>query len=193
MTDILGLPPETVVFIGQALGIIGTVLAMISFQCKKLPVFCTYQSLSGLAFTLHFIFLGDPVSAVLNSFNIIRGIAFGFGPDKYRKFFLVSICVLYVGSALITFDPAIKPLWMTLLIMFAQVAGTTIVYIGNAKIIRFVQLGYISPAWMINNVAGGSIGGILCETFNIISNIVALIRFRKEWFGKKKEPASETE
>ena len=172
------------VLIGQTLGIVGMMLAMISFQCKKNSVFCTLQALSGLSFTLHFFILGSIVQGALNMFNILRGLAFGFAPKKSRKFFAVLLFVLYTGAALVTYDPN-DALWLTLVILAAQLLGTVTMYAGNAKVIRIVQLLYISPAWMVSNIITFSIGGILCETFNIISSAVALFRFRKEWFYKK--------
>ena len=172
------------VIIGQTLGIVGMLLAMISFQYKKNTVYCTFQTFSGLAFTIHFFILGYTVQGGLNMFNILRGWAFGFAPEKSRKFFLVLLFILYSGATVVTYTPEEK-LWVSLMILCAQLLGTVVMYIHNAKVIRIAQLAYTSPAWMISNVMTKSVGGVLCETFNIISSIVALIRFRKEWFPKK--------
>ena len=62
-------------------------------------------------------------------------------------------------------------------------------FIGDPKTIRIAQIAYMSPAWMVNNVIGFNLGGILCEAFNIVSSIIAIIRFRKEWFSKKGKAA----
>ena len=175
--------------IGQTLGIIGMILAMVSFQCKNLKVFCALQTFSGLAFTVHFFVLGNMVQGALNMFNILRGWAFGFAPKTWRKSLVFIVMACYIGAAVFTYSPQ-DVLWVTALILIAQLANTVTMYIGNAKIIRLVQISYISPAWMVSNIITFSIGGILCETFNIISSAVALFRFRKEWFPKK-EKASE--
>lgn len=175
---------EPSVVIGQALGIIGMLLAMISFQYKKNSVYCALQTFSGLAFTVHFFVLGYTVQGGLNMFNILRGWAFGFAPEKSRKFFLVLLFILYSGATVVTYTPNDK-LWVSVMILCAQLLGSVVMYVRNAKVIRIAQLVYTSPAWMISNVMTKSVGGVLCETFNIISSIVALIRFRKEWFPKK--------
>jgi len=175
-------------FIGQALGVIGMLLAMISFQCKNNKVFCALQTFSGLSFTVHFFVLGNVVQGSLNMFNILRGWAFGFAPDKSRKYFVGVLFALYIGAAVLTYTPGDK-VWVTILILLAQLLGTVTMFIGNAKVIRIAQLVYTSPAWMISNIITFSIGGILCETFNFISSAVALFRFRKEWFPKKSKKA----
>ena len=171
-------------FIGQTLGIIGMILAMISFQCKNIKVFCALQTFSGLSFTVHFFVLGNMVQGALNMFNILRGWAFGFAPQSWRRALVWIVMASYVGAAVFTYSPN-DTLWVTALILMAQLANTVTMYIGNAKLIRLVQIAYISPAWMTSNIITFSIGGILCEAFNIISSTVALFRFRKEWFPKK--------
>jgi hypothetical protein len=128
------------------------------------------------------------VQGALNMFNILRGWAFGFAPQSWRRALVWIVMASYVGAAVFTYSPN-DTLWVTALILVAQLANTVTMYIGNAKLIRLVQIAYISPAWMTSNIITFSIGGILCETFNIISSTVALFRFRKEWFPKKSKKA----
>lgn len=172
-------------FIGQAVSILGMLLAMISFQCKKNTVFFTLQALSGASFAASFFILGNNVAACLNVFNILRGWAFGFAPEKSKKYFALLTVALYAGATALTFDPETTALWLALLILSAQIVGTTVMYVGDPKTIRIAQIAYMSPAWMVNNIIGFNIGGILCEAFNIVSSVIAIVRFRKEWFAKK--------
>lgn len=176
-------------FLGQAVSILGMLFAMISFQCKKNRVFFTLQALSGASFAASFFILGNNVAACLNMFNILRGWAFGFAPQRSKKYFALLTAALYIGATVITYDPDSVALWLTLLILSAQLVGTTVMFIGDPKTIRIAQIAYMSPAWMVNNVIGFNLGGILCEAFNIISSIIAIIRFRKEWFSKKGKAA----
>ena len=187
MLDFLRLTPDTVEMIGQALGIIGMVLIMSSFQFKKLSTLCLLQALGGVAFTFNFILLGDMVSAVMNMFSTLRGLAFGFAPRKTHKYLYVILCLLMIGASVVTYDPEAKALWLTVLITLAQIVNATIIFIGKPKVIRIVQLAVVSPAWMVNNIISFTIGGILCEAFNFISSAISIFRFRKEWFGKKEK------
>ena len=172
--------------IAQIFGIIGLIIIVLSFQCKKNRVFFTLQALSGASFAASFFILGNNVAACLNMFNILRGWAFGFAPQKSKKYFALLTAALYIGATVITYDPDSVALWLTLLILSAQLVGTTVMFIGDPKTIRIAQIGYMSPAWMVNNVIHFNLGGILCEAFNIISSIIAIIRFRREWFTGKK-------
>lgn len=187
MLDFSGLSAGAIEFFGQALGIIGMTLIMLSFQFKRLSTLCLLQALGGVAFTLNFLLIGDTVSAVMNVFSVLRGLSFGFAPQRMKKYLYAILLVLLIGATVVTYDPTVKPLWLTALIVIAQISNATVVFIGNAKAIRIVQLAVISPAWLTNNFISFTIGGVLCEIFNIISSAVAIVRFRKEWFGKKKE------
>ena len=66
----------------QIIGIIGMILAFISFQLKKNRNFFICQAASGAAFAISFFMLGSYTAALLNSFNILRGYSFGIAPKK---------------------------------------------------------------------------------------------------------------
>ena len=61
----------------------------------------------------------------------------------------------------------------------------TIAFAGdNAKVIRLA--GFInSPCWLVYNIFNYAIGGILCETFALVSITSALIRI--DILGNKRE------
>jgi len=62
-------------------------------------------------------------------------------------------------------------------------SAMTIAFAGNnAKVIRLS--GFISsPSWLIYNIFNNAIGGILCESFGLVSIISSLIRI--DILGKK--------
>ena len=172
--------------IGQSVGIVGMILAMISFQCKKHRNYCILQASSGASFALSFFILSSYTAALLNFFNILRGYAFGIAPEKSRKYFLPLLIILYTGASVATFDVHSTPfnMFVCVLVCTAQIAGTVVMYTANGKVIRIVQNVYISPAWMIHNIYTVHVGGILCEAFNFASSLIALIRFRKSGYTK---------
>ncbi|MDD2503070.1 MAG: YgjV family protein, partial [Clostridia bacterium] len=59
----------------------------------------------------------------------------------------------------------------------AMVLGTLFMWSRNGKILRYAQFSFISPCWLIYNVAMGSIAGVLTESVNLISVVVSLLRF----------------
>jgi len=57
------------------------------------------------------------------------------------------------------------------------VIGTFSMWYGSDNAIRWVQLGLISPLWLVNNIfISLSIGGIICEVFCMVSASVYLVR-----------------
>ena len=163
--------------IAQAIGIVGMALSIFSFQCKENKRFFITQALSGACFAANFLLLGSVTAAFLNLINIFRGWVFGFAPKKFRGVLAVVTGLLYIVSTVFTYAG-----WLSVLVLLAQLAGTAVMYTDNGKVIRVVQLAFVSPAWLTHNIFSGSIGAVLCEVFAITSTVIALIRFGKSGF-----------
>ena len=163
--------------IAQAIGIVGMALSIFSFQCKENKKFFITQALSGACFAANFLLLGSVTAAFLNLINIFRGWVFGFAPKKSRGVLAVLTGLLYVVSTVFTYAG-----WLSVLVLLAQLAGTAVMYTDNGKVIRIVQLAFVSPAWLTHNIFSGSIGAVLCEIFAITSTVISLIRFGKSGF-----------
>ena len=56
---------------------------------------------------------------------------------------------------------------------------------ANGKHIRYFQVTLMSPAWIVHNIFNFSLGGILCESFNMISTIISFIRYGKDGFENR--------
>jgi hypothetical protein len=56
----------------------------------------------------------------------------------------------------------------------------------DGKKIRISQMAVVSPFWLLYDllIPVPSIGGILCEVFNMASVIISFIRFKKTGFDK---------
>ena len=74
--------------------------------------------------------------------------------------------------------------WIAILLLVAQAGGTLAMWTRNGKTIRIAQLSMISPIWIVNNVFYFSIGGILCEVFNMLSVVISMLRFRKTGYDE---------
>lgn len=168
---------ETIEIIAQAIGIVGMVLSILSFQLKENKKFFTAQALSGTCFAVNFLLLGSITGAWLNFINIFRGWVFGFSPKKARLPLAAVTAVLYVVATVLTYGG-----WLSALVLIAQLVGTAVMCTDNGKIIRIAQLAFVSPAWLTHNIFSGSVGAVLCEIFAISSTVISLIRFRKEGF-----------
>ncbi len=162
----------------QAIGVLGMLIAFISFQCKENKKFFLLQAASGASFAIHFFLLGSYTGAFLNSLNILRGFACGFAPKKLRTAICILMAVLYTTVTLLTWESPIH-----LLVLVAQLTGTTVMWYNNGKIIRIAQFCVTSPIWLIHNIYYFSLGGILCESFNLISIVVSILRYGFDGFS----------
>lgn len=171
--------------IAQSFGIIGLIIIVWSFQCKNNKNFFLMQGIGSLAFVINFILIRAYAGALFNLTNLVRGLLFSKEDKKVWK--LVVVNVLYTacfafssylawGDWFMIFIAALP--YVTLFIM------SILMWLGNGKHIRYFQVSLMSPAWIVHNIFNFSLGGILCESFNMVSSIVALIRYRKQGFGE---------
>ena len=165
--------------LAQIIGILGTCAAFISFQLKENKKFFIVQATSGLMFALNFLLLGAPTGCVLNLINIYRGAVMAGGKRLHKLPFLISIQAIYIIATVFTYTNIFSVIALT-----AQLIGTLAMWSNNGKTIRILQLFCVSPLWLVHNIFVFSIGGIVCEVFNIGSIIVSLIRFGKKGFEK---------
>lgn len=171
--------------IAQIFGIVGLVIIVSSFQCKKNKNFFLLQGIGSFAFFLNFILINAYAGAMFNLTNLVRGLLFSKEDKKPWK--LATIVALYTicfafsvflawGDWFMIFIASLP--YVTLVIM------SVLMWLANGKHIRYFQVTLMSPAWIVHNIFNFSIGGILCETFNMVSTIISLIRYRKDGFEK---------
>ena len=60
----------------------------------------------------------------------------------------------------------------------AQLVGSIGMFWGHETGMRILQFTFVSPAWLVYNFFMHSIGGILCEIFNMTSILVYFVRTR---------------
>ena len=168
----------------QLIGYVGTACALTSYQCKKNRNYYLFQTGCGIAFAVQFTILGSWAGMLLNIFSIMRGIIFALG-DKCKKLaYLLLMEFCFTASCIAAPLFFGEKWWIAVLLFIAQGGGTLAMWTRDGKIIRKTQLFCISPLWIVNNVYYASIGGVVCEVFNILSVIVSFIRFRKTGYDK---------
>ncbi len=170
----------------QLIGYIGMACAFISYQCKKNTTYFIFQTGCGLFFGLQFLCLGSWAGVLLNVVAVARGIIMGLG-DKCKKWYwLVLIEIGFVVAALLSVFVFDDPWYIGLLLFIAQAGGTLFMWTRDGKKIRMMQLCLASPIWLFHNIFYKlSVGGIICEVFNMTSVAISLVRFRKTGFDKK--------
>ncbi len=171
---------DKIQIIAQIFGILGFIVIVASFQFKDNKRFFIFQGLGSLFFFLNFIMIGAIAGAFFNFTNFIRGIL--FMKDREKKWKLICVNSLYTACFLFAMFGTKGDFFQIILSAIPYVAlmfMSICMYKGNATNIRISQIVYMSPAWIIHNIFNFTLGGILCESFNIISSIISLIKIKK--------------
>ena len=169
----------------QILGIIGLIIIVSSFQCKKNKTFFLLQGIGSFMFFLNFIMISAYAGALFNLTNLIRGLLFSKEDKKIWKLVLVILCytICFVFSVILIFGDWFM-IFISALPYITLVAMSVFMWKGNGTHIRVFQVTAMSPSWIVHNIFNFSLGGILCEIFNMISTVVSIIRFRKQKLEK---------
>ncbi len=169
--------------IAQGFGLVGMAFAFWSFQRKENNAFFILQALCGVMFAINFGMIGAVSGMLFNIAGILRGVLFRKSDRVMWKFFLVEIAFLAcVLVSLIFYTKGALQIVLSLFTYVGLAVGTYVMWTGSGKNIRYVQLFLVSPSWLIYNVVNFTLGGILCETFNMVSTIISFIRFGKDGF-----------
>ena len=168
--------PQTQQLIGQALGILATVITVISYQMNTKRSLLLVQTAATACTCLAYLFLGAASGFTLNIVCIIRNIVFYFQKDSGK---VHTISALVLAAAMVTVGALSWQGPISLLIIAALAANTIFLSFGNPPLLRQSVLG-TSSMILLYNIFVFSIGGIANEGLPIISSAVGIVRFRKE-------------
>ena len=171
--------------VAQVLGIFGMLAAMISYQCKTNKNYFIFQGLSGAFFSAQFILIGAWAGLIFNAYNIVRALA--YQSKKARSVVcVISLEILVVIAAAMSVFVFKEAWWLVSFTLIAQITGTFAMWTRDGKKIRISQMAIVSPFWLLYDllIPVPSIGGVLCEVFNMASVIISFIRFKNTGFDK---------
>ena len=165
--------------IAQAFGLLGAVFVIGSYQFKKNIFLILSQTVGSLLFVINYFMLGALTGACMNSISTVRGLVFCGGEKTRKPFVVIILNIALIVGAVLTWENA-----LSLLPLLGMLSVTTAMYFNDGKWIRMAQLFVSSPCWLIYNFASGTIGGVICEMFVIISTVVSIIRYGFNGFEK---------
>ena len=171
---------DKIQIIAQVFGVLGFIVIVSSFQFKDNKRFFIFQGLGSLFFFLNFIMIGAVAGAFYNFVNFVRGLLFMKNRNKLWK--LIAVNGLYTACFIFSVFGSKSDIFQTILSAIPYIAlmfMSVCMWKGNAKHIRISQIVYMSPSWIIYNIFNFTLGGIMCETFNIISSIISLVGIKK--------------
>lgn len=177
---------DTYNLIAQGFGIAAMVFSILSFQQKSRAGVITFQMICGLLFCVNFFMLGAYVGSLLNAIAFFRAIIF-LNKEKLHADntpWLIGFIVVFIACYVLSFtlfgkEPTVKNFILEVLPVIGMTASTISFRYSDAKSIR--KYGLISsPAWLIYNIASGSLGAIICETLNLCSIFIGMLRYDRK-------------
>ena len=157
----------------QGIGICGTVLFFLSYQCKSNKTLFQVQFLSYLCYTAHLLLLGAVTGGISYILNTLRSFCLGSRhPFLKGKPMCLIICLLQVVTLLFTWAG-----WWSILPVAANIASTIGGYTYNARKIRVVGMLVNSPLWIVYDILVGSWAGILDELISEASMLLSIYRY----------------
>ena len=167
----------------QGIGLIGTVLFFLSFQCRNNKTLFRMQFLSYLFYTVHLLLLGAVTGGLSYIINTLRSACLGSRwAFAQRKEMCVLLCLMQVAALIFTWSG-----WISLLPVAANIAATIGGYTHNAQKIRIAGMVINSPLWIIYDIIVGSWAGILDEAVSEISMAISIWRYGWKELGEMQE------
>ena len=169
----------------QAVGIVAMLFFVFSYQQKSAKGIITLQMIGTALFAINFLLLGEFLGACLNLIACIRAILFLQKKKLHTDNipWLIGFTVSYLAAYVLSFTVfGTEPTLSNLLLQCCPVLGMFFMHLGmrneDTQKIRFLCL-FSSISWLIFNSAVLAIGGMLGESFNLVSITVAFFRFKK--------------
>ena len=157
----------------QSIGVAGTILFFLSYQCKSNKNLFRVQFVSYVCYTAHLLALGAVTGGISYILNTVRSFCLG---SKYEflkgKAMCALICALQLVALYLTWDG-----WHSALPVAANIAATIGGYTFNPRKIRIAGMFINSPLWIVYNVIVGSWAGILDEIVTEASMILSILRY----------------
>lgn len=157
----------------QAIGFLGMLANILSFQFKKHKNILLFRSINEGLFILQYFLLGAFSGAYLNIVGCVRNIIFTKQVEKNKstKITTIIFCVLFTAFGIVTFD-GIK----SVMLILAKVLSTVAYGNKNTTIIRVVSF-FTHVSYLFYNVAVFSLAGALSDAFLLVSLVIAITRF----------------
>ncbi len=157
----------------QLIGLIGTALFFLSFQCRNNKNLFRVQFFSYLFYTIHLVMLGAFTGGLSYIINTFRSLCLGSRWEFAKKKEMCGIiCLMQMAALYFTWAG-----WISILPVAANIAATIGGYTHNPRKIRIAGMFINSPLWMIYDIIVGSWAGVLDEVVSEAAMIISIIRY----------------
>lgn len=182
-------------YVIQGIGILGAIIAFIAYQQKEHKRIVICRGLCDFTFTVHWALQSAWVGAAMGVVCVIKDLTLAFAVEKGKrvKLWTAIICVLYVAMGTVSIIFSTDGIAIGILLIAANINGTIAYSIKNEIVMRIVDFP-TEVIWLVYNSLALSFGGIICQSFIIVSIIIALVKHFVQKRRRAKEiSATETE
>ncbi len=170
----------------QAVSIVAMAFLVLSFQMKTPKGILLMQSVGAFLISVSFFFLEKYVGAMLNVLAFVRAILL-FNKEKLHtdsNLWLMIFGVGYIAAYILTFAVfgeifSLGNAVLQCLPVLGMFCSHLALRSADAKQIRRISLAS-SVCWLIYNGVALVVGAILCEAFNLVSILIAMMRFDRK-------------
>ena len=170
----------------QAIGFLGVVCFILSFQIKSNRALFFMQMLGSAVFCLQFFLLGG-ISGCLSLLTFILRNVLLLQIHRWEwvawKGWIGIFGIVYVVILVVAWQGPVS-----FLPFVAGVVSTIGAWTNNAQKIRLANLACVSPCWLVYDVLIGSWAGVLNESVILCSILVSIFRYGWKAMG---DPDSE--
>ena len=157
----------------QLIGVAGTLLFFLSYQCRSNRNLFRVQLLSYLFYTAHLLLLGALPGGVSYMINTLRSFCLGSRwKFAHSQGMCAIICAMQLAALALTWSG-----WVSILPVAANIAATLGGYTHNPRKLRIAGMFVNSPLWIVYDVCVGSWAGLLDEAVTEGSMILSIVRF----------------
>lgn len=143
-----------------------------SYQQKSHKNILTFQMVSGLLFTVHYLLLGAYTGAVMNLLGAFRSLVYSNRGKKWSSSIIWPVCfsIAFLISGILTWDNI-----FSVFPLIAMLMSSVVLWVEKPKINRMLSLP-TSTCWLIYNIKTLSYPGITTEIFVLTSIIIGILR-----------------
>ena len=161
--------------IGQAIGILATIITFVSYQMNTKKSLLAVQTCATICTCLAYLFLGASSGFALNIVCVTRNVVFYCAKKGTKLNYIATACL---ALAMIILGALSWQGYVSLFIIVALALNTVFMSTGDPQLLRKSVI-FTSTLVLLYNCFVFSIGGIANESVSIVSSIIGIIRFYK--------------
>ena len=166
--------------VAQLIGFVAMFFSLISFQAKSRGGIIALQILSNSILVVQYFLLGYSTgemyysAVVANFIGLIRNAIYSMrGKWRISRSRIVPAVaiVLFIVSGIFTYKTPFD-----ILPVFSMCVSSVAFFMREERLIRYLSVLVILP-WVIYSIYAGNIASIISDSLNLISVIIAILRF----------------